>query len=133
MNTQMYVLRTREGTIHAPVGSPQLRRLSIRADVAAVFDLLGEQVEVPSRSSAWVRRYRALAEKLRTSDLFEAAEVFRDLSGRRLVKELSCGERGLRDRARSLLVDELTVVMGVDAEEVDRRIHQALAQAQKAA
>ena len=60
---------------------------------------------------------------LRTSgSIFQAAEVFRDLSLLKENKDLSHGERRLYDQAKNLLIKELSIAKRVDENEIERSI-----------
>jgi len=59
---------------------------------------------------------------MRTGSIFQAAEVFRDLSLLKETKDLSHGERRLFDQARNLLIKELSIAKRIDEREIERAI-----------
>jgi len=73
-------------------------------------------------SSNWNRRYRANLEKLKSGDIFQVAEVVRNLTFREKEKGLSTGERKMLDSARQILISELVLAQDASKEDVDKVI-----------
>ena len=73
-------------------------------------------------SQTWNRRHREYQEKMRSGSIFQAAEVFRDLSLLKESKDLSYGERRLFDQARNLLIKELSIAKKTDEREIEQTI-----------
>lgn len=92
-----------------------LREVISQDDMERVLDVLGG--ERTNMSTNWNRRYRANAEKLRSGNIFEVAEVVRNLTLREREKGLSTGERKMLDNAKQILVSE--VVLARDMAEAD--------------
>jgi CarD family transcriptional regulator len=61
-------------------------------------------------------------DKIKTGSVFEVAEVIRDLSRLKSQKELSFGERKMLDTAKSLLVNELSIVKNTNEEAIVQEI-----------
>ena len=61
-------------------------------------------------SPNWNRRYRNNLEKIKTGDIFEVADVVRNLAAREKEKGLSTGERKMLESAREILLSELIPV-----------------------
>lgn len=74
--------------------------------------------EVAVTSQPWNRRLREYTEKLQSGSPIEVARVLRDISRLRDEKELSFGERGLLEKARDLLVNELALAKDKPREKV---------------
>lgn len=74
----------------------------------------------------WSRRYKNHSEKLRSGDIYQVAEVVRNLSIRDKDKGLSAGEKRMLSRARTILVSELTFALDVDEAEAERRLDDVL-------
>lgn len=91
-------------------------------DVLAV--LRRRDVRMPSN---WSRRYKNHAEMLKSGDVYQLAEVVRNLSRRRQEKTLSAGEQRMLQVARQNLVSELSLVMTAAPDEVDVLLDRALA------
>jgi CarD family transcriptional regulator len=65
----------------------------------------------------WNRRFKHNRDKIKTGDIFELAEVVRNLSIRDLDKGLSTGEKQMFGRAKKILASELMYAR--DMEEVE--------------
>ena len=61
-------------------------------------------------------------EKIKTGDIFEVAEVVRNLSARDREKGLSTGERKMLENARQILVSELVLAQDATEEEVEKQL-----------
>ena len=75
----------------------------------------------------WSRRYKNHVEKLKSGDIYQVAEVVRNLSIREADKGLSAGEKRMLARARQILVSELTFALNVDEEAAEARLDDVLA------
>ncbi|HEY8429818.1 MAG TPA: CarD family transcriptional regulator [Sandaracinaceae bacterium] len=102
-----------------------LRKVISRNEAKKVLDVLREK-KIAVTSQPWNRRYREYIEMLNSGSPFEVAKVLRDLSLLKSDKELSFGERGLLDKAKSLLVTELAVARRCKEERVQDEIEQIL-------
>lgn len=89
-------------------------------EVARVYEILGQ--EKSAMSSNWNRRSRANMEKIKSGDIFEVAEVVRNLTIRDNDKGLSTGEKKMLDTARQILVSELVIAQNSTEEEVMAKI-----------
>ena len=86
-----------------------------RADATEVLDLLAvRDVRVPAN---WSRRFKNHQEKLKSGDVYQVAEVVRNLALRDKGKGLSTAEKSMLERARSILVSELSFALDVTEEE----------------
>ncbi|NMB25577.1 MAG: CarD family transcriptional regulator [Firmicutes bacterium] len=77
-------------------------------------------------STNWNRRYRANMEKIRSGDIFEVAEVVRNLAIRDAEKGLSTGERKMLDNARQILISELVLAQDSTEEQVEELLDECL-------
>lgn len=97
-----------------------LRQVINDEEVRRVYQILrGEQTTM---SSNWNRRYRANMEKIKSGDIFEVAEVVRNLTIRENEKGLSTGERKMLDNARQILMSELVIAQDFTADEIVEKI-----------
>ena len=78
---------------------------------------------VETESQTWNRRHREYQDKMRTGSIFQAAEVYRDLSLLKENKDLSHGERRLFDQAYNLLIKELSIAKKTDETEIERTLN----------
>ncbi|HLS90521.1 MAG TPA: CarD family transcriptional regulator [Limnochordia bacterium] len=101
-----------------------LRQVIDNEDVEKVFEIL--RGEKSNMSQNWNRRYRANMEKIKSGDIFEVAEVVRNLAIRDREKGLSTGERKMLDNARQILISELVLAQDATEEEVEETLNELL-------
>jgi CarD family transcriptional regulator len=93
-------------------------------DVEDVLRLLGKRdVREPSN---WSRRFKNHQEKLKSGDVYQVAEVVRNLALRESARGLSAGEKSMLERARVILASELSIAWNVPEEEALDRLGNAL-------
>jgi CarD family transcriptional regulator len=102
------------------VVSNRVRKIVDETEVPKVIEVL--KVRTKADSQTWNKRLREYQEKMRNGSIFQAAEVFRDLSLLKESKDLSYGERRLFDQARNLLIKELSIAKKTDEREMERTI-----------
>lgn len=78
--------------------------------------------EKSKMSQNWNRRFRANMEKIKTGDIYEVAEVVRNLTIRDNEKGLSTGEKKMLNNSRQILISELVLSKGIEEEEVEELI-----------
>ncbi len=71
----------------------------------------------------WNRRFKHNRDKIKTGDIYELAEVVRNLAVRESEKGLSTGEKQMFTRAKRILASELMYALSMDEEEVEEHIH----------
>jgi CarD family transcriptional regulator len=97
-----------------------LREVINDEEVEEVFAVLRKkEARMPTN---WSRRFKNHVEKLKSGDIYQVAEVVRNLSLRDKEKGLSAGEKRMLAKARQILVSELTFAINVDEEEAERRL-----------
>ena len=62
----------------------------------------------------WNRRFKHNRDKIKTGDIYELAEVVRNLAVREAEKGLSTGEKQMFTRAKKILCSELMYALGMD-------------------
>ena len=101
-----------------------LREVINDEEVEEVFAVLRKKdARMPTN---WSRRYKNHVEKLKSGDIYQVAEVVRNLSLREKDKGLSAGEKRMLAKARQILVSELTFAINVSEEEAEKRLDEAL-------
>ncbi len=101
-----------------------LREIIARDGVPRVIEILkGKKSKM---SSNWNRRYRANMEKIRTGDIFEVAEVVRNLAIRDAEKGLSTGEKKMLDNAKQILISELVLAQDTTEEQIETLLGECL-------
>lgn len=81
-------------------------------------------VRVPTN---WSRRFKNHQEKLKSGDVYQVAEVVRNLAARNRDASLSAAERTMYDRARINLISEIAPALKVSAEDAEKYLDEALA------
>lgn len=93
-------------------------------EVEEVFAVLRKtEARMPTN---WSRRFKNHVEKLKSGDIYQVAEVVRNLTIREKDKGLSAGEKRMLARARQILVSELTFALAVDEEVAEDRLDEVL-------
>ena len=64
-------------------------------------------------NSDWKVRFKENSDKMQSGDLLKAAEVFKSLVQLHVDKPLSFREKKMLDRARHMLVSEISIARGV--------------------
>ncbi len=115
-----YVMRMPIGDMKVMIPLKNIDEIGVRKvagseEIEQVINILkGEKSKM---SSNWNRRYRANMEKIKTGNIFQVAEVVRNLSIRDKEKGLSTGERKMLENAKLILVSEIVLSKGIDKEE----------------
>ncbi len=93
-------------------------------EVEEVFAVLRKrEARMPTN---WSRRFKNHVEKLKSGDIYQVAEVVRNLTIREKDKGLSAGEKRMLARARQILVSELTFALNVDEETAEDKLDEVL-------
>ena len=102
-----------------------LRRVIDEETVKKVLDVLRDEVsEMPKN---WNRRFKHNRDKIKTGDIYELAEVVRNLSLRESEKGLSTGEKQMFTRTKKILASELMYALDKDEEEAENYLDELLA------
>jgi CarD family transcriptional regulator len=102
-----------------------LRRVIDEETVKKVLDVLQDEVsEMPKN---WNRRFKHNRDKIKTGDIYELAEVVRNLALRESEKGLSTGEKQMFTRAKKILASELMYALDKDEEEAEGYLDDLLA------
>jgi CarD family transcriptional regulator, regulator of rRNA transcription len=92
-----------------------LRKVIDEQMVVQVLEVLhGSGTTMPKN---WNRRFKYNRDKMKTGDIFELAEVVRNLSLREQEKGLSTGEKQMFVKAKKILASELMYAKAMDEEE----------------
>ena len=70
----------------------------------------------------WNKRYRDNMEKMKSGDIYEIADVVRNLSFKQKEKGLSTGEKKMLNNAKQILVSELVLAEHSSQDEVEQLI-----------
>ncbi len=98
-----------------------LRRVIDEETVKKVLAVLQDECsEMPKN---WNRRFKHNRDKIKTGDIYELAEVVRNLAIREAEKGLSTGEKQMYTRAKKILASELMYALEMDEQEVDEHLY----------
>jgi len=92
-----------------------------------LFKALADDFSFPAND--WKDRFKDFSEKMRTGDVFEAADVLKHLTYLSHLKPLSFREQRMLERARYLVISELAAVCRQPECNIEPRVEQALARA----
>jgi len=101
-----------------------LRNVVSKKEVDEVMDTLARRDG--TMPTNWSRRFKANYEKLRSGDIFQVAEVVRNLALREREKGLSAGEKRMLTKSRQILVSELSAAIKKSDEDTDALIDKLL-------
>jgi CarD family transcriptional regulator len=104
-----------------------LRRVIGEEAVARVLSVLRDDVSQMPKN--WNRRFKHNREKIKTGDVFELAEVVRNLAIRETEKGLSTGEKQMYTRAKKILASELMYALEMDEEDAETHLEELIAEA----
>lgn len=124
------VLRMAHGELTLSVPSDKAEEVGMRAPISAedvddLFHVLAKKdVREPTN---WSRRFKNHQEKMKSGDVYQVAEVVRNLALRERDKGLSAGEKRMLTRARQILVSELSAAISKSEEQTEEMIDEVLA------
>ncbi len=101
-----------------------LRNIISEDQVKGVFGVLEE--DLSSMPQNWNRRYRSNMEKVKSGDIYEVADVVRNLMLMDREKGLSTGERKMLTNSKQILVSELCLANDSTEKEILKLIDDAL-------
>jgi len=122
---EYYIMKLPIGEMKVMIPVDKIDKIGIRDVISEkkadeVFELLDGKKSKMSQN--WNRRFRANQEKLKTGDIFEVAEVVRNLSIRDREKGLSTGEKKMLSNARQILISELVLAKNMDEESISEKM-----------
>lgn len=85
-----------------------------------VFNLLSQDETEMNKN--WNKRYRDNMEKLKSGDIYEIADVVRNLTFKQKEKGLSTGEKKMLVNAKQILVSELVLAEQSNKEEIEELV-----------
>jgi CarD family transcriptional regulator len=88
-----------------------LRRITKDREISRILSYLA--TGSCSTNADWKVRFKENSEKMQSGDLLKAAEVFKSLVQLHIDKPLSFREKKMLDRARHMLVSEISIARGV--------------------
>ena len=122
---QAYYIIKMPGEVKVMVPTAKAEEIGVRniiskENAGKVFEILEENET--EMSNNWNKRYRDNMEKMKSGDIYEVADVVRNLSFKQKEKGLSTGEKKMLNNAKQILVSELVLAEHASQEEVETLI-----------
>ena len=114
-------------TVLVPVSNVDgvgLRRAISNEDVERLFGLLGDG-KIDNHQN-WKGRFKDNSDKMRSGSIYEVADVLKSLTFLAKSKSLSFREKRMLDRARFLIISEVSEVMRETAAAIEGQVDSAL-------
>ena len=119
-----YILRMPgEVKVMVPIAKAEeigVRNIIDKGSADKVFKVL-EQNETEMNKN-WNKRYRDNMDKLKSGDIYEIADVVRNLSFKQKEKGLSTGEKKMLNNAKQILVSELVLAEHSDTNQIEELV-----------
>ena len=120
---QDYYIISMPGEVKVMVPTDKAEEIGVRSiidknDVSKVLNILEENET--EMSDNWNKRYRDNMDKMKSGNIYEVADVVRNLSFKQKEKGLSTGEKKMLNNAKQILVSELVLVESVPQSEIEK-------------
>ncbi len=122
---QNYYIIKMPGEVKVMVPTDKAEEVGVRSvigkeEAAKVMSVLGQNETEMSQN--WNKRYRDNMDKMKSGDIYEVADVVRNLSFKQKEKGLSTGEKKMLNNAKQILVSELVLAEHASQEEVEKLV-----------
>lgn len=123
---QQYYIIKMPGEVKVMVPTSKAESMGVRSVIDSqgagkVLKLLEQDETVMSNN--WNKRYRDNLDKMKTGDIYEVADVVRNLSFKQKEKgSLSTGEKKMLNNAKLILVSELVLAENASKDEIERLV-----------
>ena len=97
-----------------------VRNIIDKQSAEKVFKVLSQDETEMEKN--WNKRYRDNMDKMKSGDIYEVADVVRNLSFKQKEKGLSTGEKKMLNNAKQILVSELVLAEHATQEEVEQLV-----------
>ena len=124
-----FVLKMPIGSIKIMIPVSGIENLGVRYVMEAdelnnVLNAL--RIEHKEENANWNKRYRENMVRIKSGNIYEVADVYKSLICRDKGKGLSTGERKMLANARQILFSEIMLSCGLEIEQVDQLISEAI-------
>ena len=122
---QAYYILKMPGEVKVMVPTAKAEEVGVRNIVdkqsaEKVFKVLGQDETEMDKN--WNKRYRDNMDKMKSGDIYEVADVVRNLSFKQKEKGLSTGEKKMLNNAKQILISELVLAEHANKDEVEEQI-----------
>ena len=122
---QAYYILKMPGEIKVMVPVDKAEQVGVRniidkTSADKVFNLLAQDETEMDKN--WNKRYRDNMDKIKSGDIYEIADVVRNLSFKQKEKGLSTGEKKMLTNAKQILVSELVLAEKANQEEIEQLV-----------
>ena len=119
---QSYYIIKMPGEVKVMVPTSKAEEVGVRSIIdknsaQRVFKILEE--DETEMAQNWNKRYRDNMDKMKSGDIYEVADVVRNLTFKQKEKGLSTGEKKMLLNARQILISELALVQSSTQDEVE--------------
>lgn len=119
---QAYYILKMPGEVKVMVPTAKAEDIGVRSIIdknsaEKVFGVL--EANETEMSMNWNKRYRDNMDKMKSGDIYEVADVVRNLSFKQKEKGLSTGEKKMLTNAKQILVSELVLTEHASQEEIE--------------
>ena len=123
--TEKYYIISMPGEVKVMVPIAKAESIGVRniiseQEVPKVLGILEE--DETEMSNNWNKRYRDNMDKMRSGNIYEVADVVRNLSFKQKEKGLSTGEKKMLNNAKQILVSELVLAEHTTKEEIEKLV-----------
>ena len=121
-----YIMKMPVGDIKVMVPTKNAEMIGVRDVIGnetaqGVLDVLSSNTTVMSAN--WNKRYRDNMEKMKSGDIYEVADVVRNLTFKQKEKGLATGEKKMLNNAKQILVSELVLAEASDKDAIEKLIN----------
>ena len=123
--TQSYYILKMPGEVKVMVPIAKAEEVGVReiidkSSADKVFNILLKDETQMDKN--WNKRYRDNMDRLKSGDIYEIADIVRNLSFKQKEKGLSTGEKKMLVNAKQILVSELVLAEKSNKEEIEERV-----------
>ena len=103
-----------------------IREIAQKSVTDQVFSVLQKPKDPYVHDVNWSKRYNINAERIKSGNILEVAEVVRELSHRHMERGLSIGEKKMLTTAKNILISEMVLSQNESQEVLDNKIEDTL-------
>ena len=122
---QAYYIIKMPGEVKVMIPTDKAEQVGVRnvinkEEASKVMSILGQNETEMAQN--WNKRYRDNMDKIKSGDIYEVADVVRNLSFKQKDKGLSTGEKKMLSNAKQILISELVLAEHASQEEVEQLV-----------